>query len=77
MNTNKIKCTEENSVHIARPSVLINTEQLADCLGFSERHIANLVKSRRIPRLKIGKSVRFNLNAVLKSLNAYEEEALR
>jgi excisionase family DNA binding protein len=64
-------------VHTAKSSVLINTKQLADSLGFSERHIANLVKSRRIPRLKIGKSVRFNLNAVLKSLNAYEEDALR
>ena len=76
--TNQHKnCNEENSLHIAKPFVLLTTKQLADYLGFSERHIANLTKSRKIPRIKIGRAVRFNLNSVMKSLMAYEEEGLR
>ena len=77
MYTKKNNCTEGNSLHIGSPLVLLTTKQLADYLGFSERHIANLTKSRKIPRIKIGRAVRFNLNSVMKSLMAYEEEGLR
>jgi excisionase family DNA binding protein len=57
-------------------SGLLTTRELASLLKFSERHIANLVRSRRIPRIKIGHAVRFDGNAVLRALKAYEEEEI-
>ena len=53
---------------------LLTTRELASLLKFSERHIANLVKSRYIPRIKIGHAVRFDGDAVLKALKSYEEK---
>ena len=58
------------------PSGLLTTRELASILKFSERHIANLVKTRRIPRIKIGHAVRFDGDAVLRALKAYEEEEI-
>jgi len=55
---------------------LLTTRELASLLKFSERHIANLVKTRRIPRIKIGHAVRFDGDAVLRALKAYEEEEI-
>lgn len=69
-------CEEVNSEHIAKHGSVLTTKQLAEYLGFSERHIANLTKSRKIPRIKIGRAVRFNLNSVLRALEAYEEDAI-
>jgi excisionase family DNA binding protein len=57
-------------------SGLLTTRELASLLRFSERHIANLVKSRRIPRIKVGHAVRFDGDAVLRALKAYEEEEI-
>ena len=58
------------------PNGLLTTRELASLLKFSERHIANLVKTRRIPRIKIGHAVRFDGDAVLRALKAYEEEEI-
>ena len=55
---------------------LMSTRQIAEFLGFSERHISNLAKSRRIPRIKIGRSVRFDPSSVLEAMKSFEEEAL-
>jgi excisionase family DNA binding protein len=57
-------------------SGLMTTQELAKFLKFSARHISNLVKSKRIPRIKCGHSVRFDPNAVLKALNRYEEQEI-
>ncbi|MDA8990761.1 helix-turn-helix domain-containing protein [Opitutales bacterium] len=59
------------------PNGLLTTRELASLLKFSERHIANLVRSRRIPRIKIGHAVRFDGDAVLRALKAYEEEEIK
>jgi excisionase family DNA binding protein len=74
MKTNKNSCKGKNPEHIAKH--ILNSKQLAEYLGFSERHIANLTMSRKIPRIKIGRAVRFNLHSVLKALEAYEEDAI-
>ena len=55
---------------------LMSTRQIAEFLGFSERHISNLAKSRRIPRIKVGRSVRFDPHSVLEAIKSFEEEAL-
>ena len=39
---------------------LLNTEQVADWLGTSTRHIRRLVDERRIPYVKVGWLVRFD-----------------
>jgi len=70
-----IKNKSEQSI-IQTQSGLLTTRELASLLKFSERHIANLVRSRRIPRIKIGHAVRFDGNAVLRALKAYEEEEI-
>jgi len=57
-------------------SGLMTTKELAEFLKFSARHISNLVKSKSIPRIKCGHSVRFDPNAVLKALNRYEEQEI-
>ena len=54
--------------------MFLTTSQLADKLCVSKRHIYDLVQRRVIPRLKVGKLVRFELGAVLKALHTYEEK---
>lgn len=54
----------------------MTTRELAKFLKFSTRHISNLVRSRRIPRIKCGHSVRFDPEAVLRALSRYEEQEL-
>ena len=55
---------------------LMTTQELAKFLKFSARHISNLVRSRRIPRIKIGHAVRFDPEAVLRAMGRYEEHEL-
>ena len=57
-------------------SGLMTTKELAKFLKFSDRHISNLVRSRRIPRIKIGHAVRFDPEAVLRAMGRYEEHEL-
>jgi len=57
-------------------SGLMTTQELAQFLKFSDRHISNLVRSRRIPRIKIGHAVRFDPEAVLRAMGRYEEHEL-
>ena len=54
----------------------MTTQELAKFLKFSARHISNLVRSRHIPRIKIGHAVRFNPEAVLSAMGRYEEHEL-
>ena len=54
----------------------MTTQELAKFLKFSARHISNLVRSRHIPRIKIGHAVRFNPEAVLSAMGRYEAHEL-
>jgi len=66
----------KNSQTILTHSGLMTTKELAKFLKFSDRHISNLVRSRRIPRIKIGHAVRFDPEAVLRAMGRYEEHEL-
>jgi len=55
---------------------LFNRKQIADYIGVSERTISNMMRQRRIPVIKIGKSVRFDPSKVRKALDKYEIEAI-
>lgn len=52
---------------------LLTTEELARRLKLSPRQVANLVGRRVIPRIKIGRTVRFELEKVTKALRKFEE----
>ena len=62
--------------HILTKDGLMTRDEIAKFLRYSSRHISNLMKSRRIPYLKVGSSVRFNPHAVLEALNKYEVESI-
>ena len=55
---------------------LFNRKQIADYIGVSERTISNMMRQRRIPVIKIGKTVRFDPTKVRKALDKYEIEAI-
>ena len=52
---------------------LLTTEELARRLKLSPRQVANLVVRRVIPRIKIGRTVRFELEKVILALRKFEE----
>jgi excisionase family DNA binding protein len=68
--------TVSNKPYNEMPGGLMTTRELASFLKFSERHIHNMVRSRRIPRLKLGSAVRFDPVAVMKALKNFEEAEL-
>ena len=51
---------------------LVSTEELADLLGVTTRTIANLIKARKIPVVKVGNRNRFNPTRVVKTLEIIE-----
>lgn len=55
---------------------LFNTRQIANHIGVSTRTISNMMKDKRIPYLKIGKTVRFDPTKVVNELNKYEVPVL-
>ena len=57
-------------------SGLFTRKQIADYIGVSERTISNMMRQRRIPVIKIGKTVRFDPTKVRKALDKYEIEAI-
>ena len=71
-----MKCNSDYSQSTITSSGLMTTKELARFLKFSARHISNLVRSRRIPRIKIGHAVRFDPEAVLRAMDRYEEHEL-
>ena len=52
---------------------LLTTEEVARRLKLSPRQVANLVGRRVIPRIKIGRTVRFELEKVILALRKFEE----
>ena len=50
---------------------LLNREQIAKYIEVSERTISNMTRSRRIPVIKFGGSVRFDPIRVMKALQKY------
>jgi excisionase family DNA binding protein len=61
---------------LLKQSGLFNRKQIADYIGVSERTVSNMMRQRRIPVIKIGKSVRFDPSKVRKALDKYEIEAI-
>ena len=57
-------------------SRLFNTTEISDLIGVSKTTISNMIRDKRIPYLKIGKTVRFDPAKVLESLNKYEVPVL-
>ena len=55
---------------------LFNRRQIADYIGVSERTISNMMRQRRIPVIKIGKTVRFDPLKVRKALERYEIDSI-
>jgi uncharacterized membrane protein len=53
----------------------VNREELASILGFSSRHISNLMKKGILPYIKIGKSARFRVPESRSALNKYKIES--
>ena len=51
---------------------LVSTEKLADLLGVTTRTVANLIKARKIPVVKVGNRNRFNPTRVVKTLEIIE-----
>ena len=64
------------SQYMFTQSGLFTRKQIADYIGVSERTISNMMRQRRIPVIKIGKSVRFDPSKVRKALDKYEIEAI-
>ncbi|HUZ20796.1 MAG TPA: helix-turn-helix domain-containing protein [Acidimicrobiales bacterium] len=56
---------------------LVDIETLAPLLGVGERHIRRLVAERRIPYVKWGHLIRFDLEEVLEWLEAARRPARR
>jgi excisionase family DNA binding protein len=55
---------------------LFNRREIADYIGVSERTISNMMRQRRIPVIKIGKTVRFDPLKVRKALEKYEIDSI-
>ena len=51
---------------------LLNTKELAEVLGVSERTIRAFVLERRIPYIKVGRCVRFKLDDVMRTFETFE-----
>jgi excisionase family DNA binding protein len=57
-------------------SGLFTRKQIADYIGVSERTVSNMMRQRRIPVIKIGKTVRFDPLKVRKALEKYEIDSI-
>ena len=64
------------SDQVLTQSSLYNRREIADYIGVSERTISNMMRQRRIPVIKIGKTVRFDPLKVRKALEKYEIESI-
>lgn len=51
---------------------LYTREEIAKFIGVSERSISNMTRSRRIPYMRLGRTIRFNPKRVMEALDLYE-----
>ena len=56
--------------------VLLNIHQLAAALNVGRTTVENWTRSRRIPSMKLGRVLRYDLKRVLAALEAYERRAI-
>jgi excisionase family DNA binding protein len=64
---------------LAKPDtepVLFDIHQLAKALNVGRTTIENWTRSRRIPSMKLGRVLRYDLNRVMAALEAYERKAV-
>ena len=66
---------------IAEPSIqdtalLLDIHQLAKTLNVGRTTVEKWTKTRRIPSLKLGRVLRYDLKKVMAALEAYERKAL-
>jgi len=55
------------------PAALLTTAEVAQFLAVSERTVKRLIARRRLPCVRIGRSVRFQRQAVFRWLEARQE----
>jgi excisionase family DNA binding protein len=58
------------------PPRFLTKDELATLLGLKRRGVECLMKARRIPYLKVGGRVRFQLDRVLQALERHEVKAI-
>ena len=61
--------TATNTRHVEALPQLINIATLAERLDVNMRHIRRLVQERRIPYIKVGRLIRFDLAEIDEWLN--------
>ena len=71
-----MSASSQTPVQTLTPGALLNRKQIANFIGVSERTISNMVRERRIPVIKLGRSVRFDPIRVRKALDKYEIQEL-
>tara|TARA_Y100001933_G_C18799471_1_gene480210 strand:+ start:170 stop:421 length:252 start_codon:yes stop_codon:yes gene_type:complete len=71
-----MSASSQTPVQTLTPGTLLNRKQIANFIGVSERTISNMVRERRIPVIKFGRSVRFDPIRVRKALDKYEIQEL-
>jgi excisionase family DNA binding protein len=59
-----------------RLPTLIDIDMVANHLGVSVRHIRRLIDERRIPFVKVGKFVRFDVDEVAKWVDGHRTDVL-
>lgn len=58
------------------PPLLLDIHQLAESLNVGRTTIEKWTKTRRIPSLKLGRVLRYDLKKVMAALEAYERKAV-
>lgn len=57
---------------------MLTTQDVAELLKVSERHVRNLIKSKQLPKpLKFGRNARFRRSDISRILNGDVDEGLR
>jgi excisionase family DNA binding protein len=56
--------------------ILVNIDLVADHLGVSVRHIRRLIDERRIPFVKVGKFVRFDVDEIARWVDEHRTDVL-
>jgi excisionase family DNA binding protein len=69
--------SEDPSTRIANGlPTLVDIDTLAVHLGVSVRHIRRLIDERRIPFVKVGKFVRFDVDEIVRWVEAHRTDVL-